>query len=62
VSQDIVGDPHSSIFDKKAGIMMGDNFVKVVSWYDNEWGYSNRMCDLMCYAAFKDGILSRPRM
>merc|ERR1719499_2048392 len=51
VSTDIIGDPHSSIFDMKAGIMMGDRFVKVISWYDNEWGYSNRMCDLMVHNA-----------
>merc|ERR1712014_496689 len=43
VSQDIVGSPESSIFDKKAGLMMSPKFVKVISWYDNEWGYSNRM-------------------
>merc|ERR1712198_67423 len=57
VSTDIIGDPHSSIFDMKAGIMMGDRFVKVISWYDNEWGYSNRMCDLMTHAATVDGVL-----
>merc|ERR1719150_2517520 len=57
VSTDIIGDPHSSIFDMKAGLMMGDKFVKVISWYDNEWGYSNRMCDLMTHAAKVDGTL-----
>jgi glyceraldehyde 3-phosphate dehydrogenase len=61
VSTDIIGDPHSSIFDMKAGIMIGDRFVKVISWYDNEWGYSNRMCDLMTHAATVDGTL-RARM
>ena len=42
VLQDIVGNPHSSIFDSKLTMTLGDKFVKVVSWYDNEWGYSNR--------------------
>merc|ERR1712083_1284806 len=51
VSSDIIGDPHSSIYDKGAGIMLGDRFVKVISWYDNEWGYSNQMCDLMLHSA-----------
>ena len=47
VSTDFIGDPHSSIFDAKAGIALDDNFIKVVSWYDNEWGYSNRVVDLL---------------
>jgi len=47
VSTDFIGDPHSSIFDAKAGIALDDNFVKLVSWYDNEWGYSNRVIDLI---------------
>jgi len=47
VSTDFIGDPHSSIFDAKAGIALDDNFVKLVSWYDNEWGYSNRVVDLI---------------
>jgi len=46
VSQDFKGDPRTSIFDAKAGIALNDNFVKVVSWYDNEWGYSNKLIDL----------------
>jgi len=57
VSADIIGNPCSSIFDKGAGLMMGDSFVKVISWYDNEWGYSSRMCDLMVHAATVDGTL-----
>jgi len=47
VSTDFITDPHSSIFDAKAGIALDDNFVKLVSWYDNEWGYSNRVIDLI---------------
>merc|ERR1712100_63293 len=47
VSTDFIGDAHSSIFDAKAGIALDDNFVKLVSWYDNEWGYSNRVVDLI---------------
>lgn len=46
VSQDFVGDPRTSIFDAEAGIMLNGNFVKIVSWYDNEWGYSNKVVDL----------------
>ena len=46
VSSDILHDPHSSVFDKVAGISLNKNFHKVVAWYDNEWGYSNRMVDL----------------
>jgi glyceraldehyde 3-phosphate dehydrogenase len=49
VSSDFIGDTHSSIFDKKAGIALTDNFVKLVSWYDNEAGYSNRVLDLISH-------------
>jgi glyceraldehyde 3-phosphate dehydrogenase len=49
VSNDFVGDARTSIFDAKAGISLNDNFVKVVSWYDNEWGYSNKVVDLISY-------------
>jgi len=55
VSTDFVGDTHSSIFDSKAGISLNDNFVKLVAWYDNEWGYSRRVCDLLVFVAKKDG-------
>ena len=58
VSQDFVGNPLSSCFDKGAGIQLSPNFVKVVSWYDNEWGYSNRMVDLAHYMATQDGNLA----
>jgi len=47
VSSDFIGDSHSSIFDQKAGIALADDFVKLVSWYDNEWGYSSRVVDLI---------------
>merc|ERR1712213_244476 len=54
VSTDFVGDTHSSIFDAKACIMLSSTFVKLVSWYDNEYGYSNRVIDLINYMASKD--------
>ncbi len=47
VSSDFLSDAHTSIFDAKAGIALNDNFVKLVSWYDNEWGYSNKALDLI---------------
>jgi glyceraldehyde 3-phosphate dehydrogenase len=50
VSQDFISDPRTSIFDAKAGISLNDHFVKVVSWYDNEWGYSNKLIDLAVHA------------
>ncbi|XP_057949494.1 glyceraldehyde-3-phosphate dehydrogenase 2, cytosolic-like [Malania oleifera] len=51
VSTDFVGDKRSSIFDAKAGIALNPNFVKLVSWYDNEWGYSSRVIDLIAHMA-----------
>ena len=51
VSTDFVGDSRSSIFDAKAGIALNKNFVKLVSWYDNEWGYSSRVLDLIAHIA-----------
>jgi glyceraldehyde 3-phosphate dehydrogenase len=47
VSTDFLGDPRVSIFDANAGISLNDTFVKLVSWYDNEWGYSNKVIDLI---------------
>ncbi|MDH6359139.1 type I glyceraldehyde-3-phosphate dehydrogenase [Parabacteroides sp. PF5-9] len=49
VSADFIGDARTSIFDAKAGIALTDKFVKVVSWYDNEWGYSNKVLELIAY-------------
>jgi glyceraldehyde 3-phosphate dehydrogenase len=57
VSTDFLHDPRSSIFDASAGIELNANFFKVVSWYDNEWGYSNRVVDLMLHMAKKDGLV-----
>jgi glyceraldehyde 3-phosphate dehydrogenase len=57
VSTDFQGDTHSSIFDAGAGIELNSNFFKVVSWYDNEWGYSNRVVDLMLSMARKEGLV-----
>ena len=54
VSADFIGDARSSIFDVKAGISLNENFVKLVSWYDNEWGYSNRVVDLALHMAKVD--------
>nr|P32637.1 RecName: Full=Glyceraldehyde-3-phosphate dehydrogenase; Short=GAPDH [Podospora anserina]CAA44635.1 glyceraldehyde-3-phosphate dehydrogenase [Podospora anserina] len=54
VSSDLNGNANSSIFDAKAGISLNDNFVKLVSWYDNEWGYSRRVLDLLSYVAKYD--------
>ena len=50
VSSDVIGNPTSSLFDSKSTMVIGGNMVKVISWYDNEWGYSNRVVDLMVYA------------
>jgi glyceraldehyde 3-phosphate dehydrogenase len=54
VSSDFIGDTHSSIFDAKAGIPLNGKFVKLISWYDNEYGYSSRVIDLIKYMQTKD--------
>jgi glyceraldehyde 3-phosphate dehydrogenase len=51
VSSDFIGNPHTSIFDASAGIMLNPTFVKLISWYDNEFGYSNKVVDLICHIA-----------
>ena len=58
VSTDFTGDPHSSIFDAGAGIELNSNFFKVVAWYDNEWGYSQRMIDLILSMAAKEASMA----
>src|SRR5574344_779872 len=54
VSTDFVNDYHTCIFDASAGIMLNDTFVKLIAWYDNEWGYSNKTVDLISYMASVD--------
>ncbi|KAJ5908686.1 Glyceraldehyde-3-phosphate dehydrogenase [Penicillium taxi] len=55
VSTDVIGDDNSSVFDAKAGIALNSTFVKLVAWYDNEWGYSRRVVDLIAYISKVDG-------
>mmetsp|Transcript_3220 Transcript_3220/g.6629 ORF Transcript_3220/g.6629 Transcript_3220/m.6629 type:complete len:344 (+) Transcript_3220:1-1032(+) len=57
VSSDFIHDSHSSVFDVKAGIALSSTFVKLVAWYDNEWGFSNRMVELAHHMATVDGLL-----
>src|SRR3954462_14622642 len=57
VSSDFIHDKRSSIFDAGSGIELNKNFFKLISWYDNEWGYSNRLVDLIVHMAKKDGLL-----
>ena len=49
VSSDLLGDSHTCIFDETSGIILDDNFVKLIAWYDNEWGYSNKVVDLIAH-------------
>ena len=62
VSSDFVGSTDSTTFDAGASIMLTPTFIKIVSWYDNEWGYSTRLVDLICNMAVTDGILSKEKM
>merc|ERR1719213_478707 len=62
VSSDFVGSTYSTTFDAGASIMLTPTFIKIVSWYDNEWGYSTRLVDLICNMAVKDGILAKEKM
>jgi glyceraldehyde 3-phosphate dehydrogenase len=55
VSSDFIGETRSTVFDATAGVMLTSTFVKLVSWYDNEWGYSSRLCDLIGIMAVADG-------
>ncbi len=57
VSSDFISDSRSSIYDAKAGIELNSRFFKLISWYDNEWGYSNRVVDLVKFIGKKDGLL-----
>jgi glyceraldehyde 3-phosphate dehydrogenase len=54
VSGDFISNSASAIFDAQAGISLNPTFVKLIAWYDNEWGYSRRVCDLIKYIAQKD--------
>jgi len=56
VSSDFIGDSHSCIFDAGSGISLNDQFVKLIAWYDNEWGYSNRLVDLSLHVAKVSGL------
>ena len=54
VSSDFIGESRTSVFDAQGGIMLSDTFVKLIAWYDNEWGYSNKVVDLIAYMASVD--------
>ena len=62
VSADFVGETCSTVFDAGAGIMLTPTFVKLVSWYDNEWGYSTRLVDLVATMAVADGACAKEKM
>jgi glyceraldehyde 3-phosphate dehydrogenase len=59
VSSDLTGFPQTCIFDEKAGIMLDDNFVKLIAWYDNEWGYTNKLIDLLTHMYHVDHPVSK---
>ena len=54
VSSDFIGETCTSVFDADAGIALNKNFMKLVAWYDNEWGYSNKVLDLIVHMAAVD--------
>merc|ERR1712032_1548500 len=62
VSSDFVGETCSTVFDAEAGIMLTPTFMKLISWYDNEWGYSTRLVDLIATMAVADGVLAKEAM
>jgi glyceraldehyde 3-phosphate dehydrogenase len=63
VSSDFIGDPRTCVFDAKAGIALNDNFVKLIAWYDNEWGYSCKVLDLIMHmAAVENGSISAGKL
>merc|ERR1719486_1737215 len=62
VSSDFIGETCSTVFDAGAGIQLTPTFVKLVSWYDNEWGYSTRLVDLIAIMAKKDGVMKGRRL
>ena len=59
VSSDFIGEPCTCVFDAKAGIALNDHFVKLIAWYDNEWGYSCKVLDLIMHMAAIDSGSSR---
>merc|ERR1719265_797519 len=61
VSSDFIGETCSTVFDAEAGIMLTPTFVKLVSWYDNEWGYSTRLVDLVGLMAAADGVTTKEK-
>ena len=59
VSTGMIGEPFSCVFDAKAGIALNDHFVKLIAWYDNEWGYSSKVLDLILHLAAVDSGSAR---
>ena len=59
VSTDFIGSKYSLIFDRKASIELNRNFFKLIAWYDNEWGYSRRVCDVIVHMAGVDAKSSQ---
>ena len=61
MSSDFVGELCSTVFDAGAGIQLTPTFVKLITWYDNEWGYSTRLVDLVAHMAVQDGVLDEKK-